>query len=113
MIEIQYEGRLPTINNYWLRSKNGNQYLSQLAKDFKEHMQYLLLKNGYEKITDGVSVEIEVSFKRAGRDIDNIVKPILDSVEGLIYDNDNQVDHIVIRRLKEKKDFLNIKISEI
>ena len=110
MIEIQYEGRLPTINNYWLRSKNGNQYLSQLAKDFKQYIQYICIKNDYERIYDRIIVIIDVSFKRAGRDIDNVVKPVLDSMEGFIYENDSQVDDVILHRLKDKRDFLNVRV---
>lgn len=32
------------------------------------------------------------------RDIDNLLKPVLDAFEGLIYDNDNQVDVILVYR---------------
>jgi crossover junction endodeoxyribonuclease RusA len=45
-----------------------------------------------------ISVEITHFFEGAPADVDNIVKPILDALKGLVYRDDRQITDLVSRR---------------
>ena len=93
----------PSVNNYWLDSGKGRKRLSKRARHFTAVMARFIHPCRY----DGkVSVNIEYAPPDAKtRDIDNIVKPIFDSLSkcGLILD-DKQVDKLVVERLPVEKD---------
>lgn len=93
----------PSVNNYWLDSGKGRKRLSKRALHFTAVMKRFINPCGY----DGkVSVNVQFAPPDAKtRDIDNIVKPIFDSISkcGLIQD-DKQVDELVVQRLPIQKD---------
>ena len=101
MCEIQIVP--PSVNNYWIKGANKTNRLSLRAKHFTAVMARFVNPCRY----DGkVSVNIEYAPPDAKkRDIDNIVKPIFDSLSkcGLILD-DKQVDKLVVERLPVEKD---------
>ena len=92
----------PSVNNYWLDSGKARKRLSKRAKHFTAVMKRFISPCRY----DGkVSVNVQFAPPDAKvRDIDNIVKPIFDSLSkcGLILD-DRQVDKLVVERLPVHK----------
>lgn len=88
----------PSVNNYWLDSGRAKKRLSKRALHFKAVMERFINPCRY----DGkVAVNIQFAPPDAKvRDIDNIVKPIFDSLSkcGLILD-DRQVEKLVVERL--------------
>lgn len=92
----------PSVNNYWLDSGKARKRLSKRAKHFTAVMKRFISSCRY----DGkVSVNVQFAPPDAKvRDIDNIVKPIFDSLSkcGLILD-DRQVDKLVVERLPVHK----------
>lgn len=93
----------PSVNNYWIDSGKAKKRLSKRALHFTAVMKRFINPCGY----DGkVSVNVQFAPPDAKtRDIDNIVKPIFDSLSkcGLIQD-DKQVDELVVQRLPIQKD---------
>ena len=92
----------PSVNAYWLQAGK-RRYISQRGRDFKLAVA---------KICDGLKTfgdqPIEVSivlFPRDKRllDIDNCCKAILDSMNGLMYDDDQQVWKLTVERGKKIK----------
>src|SRR5919198_1177213 len=49
-------------------------------------------------VDQDVSMEITHFFEGAPADVDNIAKPILDAIKGLVYVDDRQVSDLVCRR---------------
>ena len=47
---------------------------------------------------DAVRVEITNFFYGAAPDLDNMAKPILDALKGVLYDDDSQVSDLVCRK---------------
>ena len=45
-----------------------------------------------------ITVEITYLFEGAPADVDNIIKPILDAMEGVVFKNDSQITDLIIRR---------------
>ena len=88
----------PSVNTYY-RTHRGRMLLSEKGRKYKKHVKSLwalLPKFGDLRLM----VEI-YAFPpdRRKRDIDNIIKPVLDALEGAgVYDNDSQIDSLSIRR---------------
>jgi len=120
IIQLEVEGRIPTVNNMYSRNKAGKRFLSPLHRQFKEKIficAYAQIEDKskipiFKKDTK-ITLAIRVSFKKKHRDIDNIVKPIQDALKGLIYEDDSQINTLeVIRIDNEKKDRLEIVVCK-
>lgn len=92
----------PSVNNYWIDSGKAKKRLSKRAMHFTAVMKRFINPCGY-----GGKVSVNIQFAPPDaktRDIDNIVKPIFDSLSkcGLIQD-DKQVDELLVKRLPSEK----------
>ena len=102
MFELPYP---PTINNYYA-VVNGRKILSSRGRTFKSDAIIELFKQGAEKGLEGpYSIWIQVfPPDRRKRDIDNLVKPVLDSLTefGMISD-DSQVTDLRVTKYDRMK----------
>lgn len=90
----------PSVNRYWLTARGGRRFLSKQARLFKEQVKQLV---GNQQILTGpVSLSIDVFRPRKRGDLDNVMKAILDSFNGLLYKDDGQVVIIIARRHDDK-----------
>lgn len=103
MINIKL-GWPPTINTYWRSVRRGNRQavlLSEKGRKYKETSYWEMAEQGTPKGIEG-RVELLIDAyppDRRHRDLDNILKPILDVLEDYgVFVNDRQVDIILIRR---------------
>jgi crossover junction endodeoxyribonuclease RusA len=93
----------PSANHYLKRTRNGV-FRTKEANDYRETVQMLCLIERLEPLTGDVSLTIAVYRPRRAGDIDNVLKVMLDSLQGFLYENDRQVSHIDIRRYEDKSD---------
>lgn len=56
---------------------------------------------------DGFSIVITNYYSEMAPDVDNIIKPILDALQGVIYDDDSQVLQVTSRKVPLTED-LNV-----
>ena len=70
--------------------RNWRTYVRQAAK------KYWSIEN--KVFTDYVMVEINYFYEDVPLDIDNIIKPILDAIIGLVYLDDEQITDITVRK---------------
>lgn len=62
-----------------------------------------------------VAFEITVGLSNRGADIDNIIKPLLDTYQGIFEDfNDNKVYHLDVTKtiVKKGEEFIDITVKE-
>lgn len=90
----------PSINNYWIASDH-RRFISKRGVEFKQSVSEYVALHQLESFGDG-SVIVDIVLRpRDARlmDIDNCIKPILDSLQdaGLVY-NDKQVHRVSIMR---------------
>jgi len=106
----------PSVNNYWRATcKSGRQivYLSKSGLEFKNTMQKAMRCVYKDKPTKSpVSVYIWYHYKGRGKDIDNILKPILDSMNKLIFEDDSQIVSLTIKKKKSDKNLIEISVIE-
>ena len=90
----------PTMNTYW-RHCNGRHFISAKGKKFREDTVLTVMEEG-KPITQEGAVELEIFLwhpDRRKRDIDNVLKPILDALQAAgVYKDDQQVSRLEITR---------------
>ena len=94
----------PTVNTLYGNKANGKgRYLTDRGKEFKETVQLtcMLKKTGY--IEGEIVFSIDVFRPRKSGDLDNLIKSLQDSLEGICYKNDNQIVEIHARRFEDAK----------
>lgn len=111
-LELPYP---PSINHYYIRSAHGV-ILGAKGKSYRRDVSLLLhrYKNAYSQDKRlVVTINVFPPDKRK-RDIDNILKCLLDSLEyAQVYKNDNQIDMLtVIRRQNVTRGAVHIWITE-
>lgn len=87
----------PSVNSYWLQSGK-RRYISKRGVEFKKAVHAIL--DGVKGFGDApVEVSI-ILYPRDKRllDIDNISKAVLDSMNGIVFDDDQQVWKLTIER---------------
>jgi len=58
-----------------------------------------------------VSLSIVYMYNKKPKDIDNILKVLLDSLEGILFENDAQITELYIKKEKSKKNSISLEIS--
>jgi crossover junction endodeoxyribonuclease RusA len=93
----------PSINHYW-RNFRGRMVISREGRTFRENVCALLAGNGNgpRKPPAGGRIALMMDAfppDRRRRDLDNLLKPVLDALErGGEYQDDSQIDLILSRR---------------
>lgn len=87
------------------RGKFATMYMSKEGKDLKESYQWQL-KSQYKKkpLTGEIDLRVELFFgDERKRDIDNYNKILLDSMSGIIFEDDSQIQSMLIIKNKDKR----------
>ena len=94
----------PSVNAYWLTSGR-RKYLSKRGRDFKEQVQEYVIANQVPKLGD-IPIQVDIILRPRSKklmDIDNCGKAICDSLNGYLYEDDQQVWKITIERAEKIK----------
>jgi crossover junction endodeoxyribonuclease RusA len=89
----------PSINNYWIASGH-RRFISQRGRDFKNDVAAYCKEWRVPNYGDQ-PVWVEIILRPRSKklmDIDNCVKPILDSLIGIVYTDDVSVQQIIVKR---------------
>ncbi|APT75048.1 hypothetical protein LN42_01880 [Marinitoga sp. 1137] len=98
---IELEGIPPSVNHaYKKRGKGYGMFMSKTAKEFKEYASYVayqaMKKQKWTKIPRDENfyrMEIHFHFKnRKHPDPNNLLKVLIDSFEGIVFENDKNID---------------------
>jgi Holliday junction resolvase RusA-like endonuclease len=90
----------PSANTLYRTNKRNRIYKPAPIKDFNEYVKSVI--HFEELLTQNLKLEIEIFIMR-DRDIDNSLKILLDSFNGVIYKDDKQVIELNIRKIKITK----------
>lgn len=100
-------------NRYWRKFQN-RMVVSAEAKAYKSEVAVIANASGAQLMTGDVAIQLDV-FREAKRgDLDNQLKVIFDSLQGIVYENDNQVVEIHARRFDDKANpRVEVQITEV
>ena len=90
----------PSVNHCWARNRDGGMRLTDAGKEFRLSVQLVVNRAKVSKMAGRLSVEIiACPPDKRRRDIDNLVKAVLDALQHAdLYDDDNQIDDLRICR---------------
>ena len=91
----------PSANRYW-RVVNGRPIVSKAAREYKIEAGWKAKAQGQQIMVGPVSVTIAVYRPQKRGDLDNLLKVILDALNGIAYDDDAQIVEIKARRFDDK-----------
>lgn len=96
--------------------KHGNMYKTPLARDYQEGIRQVLKDNGVEMFPDDDRLKVDLCFRFARKyqiDLDNMFKPLLDALQGVVYKNDSQIYSISATKEFASVDEIEIEIRSI
>lgn len=93
----------PSVNHYWrsvpaTRSRRAMVLISEEGRRFKTRCRLAAQVQCPAPIAGDVSLTAVVYFRDRRRDLDNVLKPLLDALKGVVYEDDRQVAHLDFRR---------------
>ena len=105
----------PSINRYY-RHVGRRVLISREGREYRRAICGLLAGGGSPPITGRIALAMDAfPPDRRRRDLDNIQKPLLDSLEhGGVYENDSQIDVLITRRCEPVDGGrLNVRVNEL
>lgn len=105
----------PTVNTYYTVVR-GRKILGKRGRQFKKDAKDLL---AVQKLPSSQTGRISVTINanppdRRKRDLDNLLKPILDCLSEVVFEDDSQIDDLrIIRREVVKGGDIRVYITEI
>lgn len=91
----------PSSNRYWRTSKEGFTFVSTEAKDYKRRVAFIA---GLDTlIYSEVSVTLRIFRERRAGDLDNKLKVLFDSLQGVVIADDKQIVEIHAFRFDDRK----------
>ncbi|MCI5969153.1 RusA family crossover junction endodeoxyribonuclease, partial [Helicobacter sp.] len=103
----------PSVNHYWLGS-GYHRYISKSGIEFKRALA--LSAKASKVIITKKQVRLSIIWHKKDkrrRDIDNILKPILDALNGIAYYDDSQVTELFVKRQQGAQECLEITIKQL
>lgn len=103
----------PSANRYWRRGGNST-YVSDEAQEYKDAVSRQVSAVGkreggkrvgpLEPLAGEIAVTVRVYRARRSGDLDNRLKVLLDSLQGVAYVSDSQIVEIHAERFEDKSD---------
>ena len=103
MIELPFP---PSANRYWRTTVRGSRPVTYKSNDARVYLKDVAARCMVDRVRplDGpVAVDIVAHFPTKAGDLDNILKVLLDSLEGFFYQDDKQVHHITAVRQLDRE----------
>lgn len=83
----------PSANRYWRKTFQGRVYVSEEAKAYRQEVGLLTLRSP-KPLKGQISVTIRFYRARKSGDLDNRLKILFDVLQGLVYEDDEQIIEI-------------------
>lgn len=97
----------PSINHYWRHTAKGKFVITYISGEGKKYRKNVLKMLATHNNTLAGRLRVSVAAyppDRRKRDLDNVFKCLLDSLEhAKVYEDDNQIDYLSIERKEVRK----------
>lgn len=109
----------PSVNTYWRHPSRGplagRHLISQEGRAYREAIRAHVAESSFGKITGPVAVDIEAFFPdRRKRDLDNILKSLLDSLTHAgVWEDDSQIVDLRIRKGATIAGMVKVQINQV
>jgi len=102
---------IPSVNHYFKSDRTGRKWVTKEAKEFKERVRESA--RHFKKIDGDIYLSFTWYAKKKGRgDLDNKFKCVLDSLNGIAYNDDKQVVRLFAeKRINQGFDGLEIMVD--
>lgn len=86
-----------------------------ISKEGQEYRKNILdAINNQDKIYGDIIFKVVCSFKdRRKRDLDNILKPLIDCLKNVVFEDDDRIIEIQAKKIITDKEYLEIEISNV
>ena len=90
----------PSVNHYTKAGRHGRRYLPKNVVAFKQEARRIIAVHApQEPSKNRLVVKAIFSFKdNRRRDLDNYLKVTLDSLQGIVFADDSQIDVLLVKR---------------
>ena len=90
----------PTVNTYWRHLRKYHRtIISKAGRRYKDEVRAALANQGATKLKGRIALRIIAYMPdKRKRDLDNILKALLDALSPHLYEDDSQIDEIRILR---------------
>lgn len=114
---FQYEMPIKPISlhKYYGLVKN-RQYITKEGKEYQTSIRNFIDINYPNKICYDKPVSLYIEFgltNKRKNDVDNLLKPLLDALNKIIYKDDSLIFDLHVRKFIQERDFINIEIKEM
>ena len=94
----------PTMNHYWCRGRYGT-FISAKGRNFRRSVGIIVAAYRVESLEGPLAIGITmIPPDNRRRDIDNILKPLLDALQHAgCYEDDSQIVHLNIHKNEPQK----------
>lgn len=93
----------PSANRYW-RNYRGRMVVSDEAREYKGQAGWLAKEAGCYPLAGPVGIVLHVYRARRAGDLDNFGKCLLDSLQGVAFENDSQIVELHAHRHDDPAD---------
>ena len=88
----------PSVNACY-RASGRRVYKSKRLREYEQEMLEYFETHDHRLMTGRLKLEVSVFFRtNRKRDLDNILKSLIDSLEGRLFENDEQIYELVVRK---------------
>jgi crossover junction endodeoxyribonuclease RusA len=94
----------PSINSYW-RANGHRRFISKEGRKFREDVVAYLLENQIPNLGT-IPLQVTIALRPRDKrktDIDNRIKAVLDALESFVFEDDCQVEKLVVFRAEPIK----------
>ena len=97
--------KFPSLNHTYVRNINRT-FKSKEVKEYQQTLadvvKYSMLSKKFTMIPKTTFITLELSFyvKNIHRDLDNMLKSTIDSLQGILFENDKQIIKLVAYKFK-------------
>lgn len=94
---------MPPSANAYYRSVRGRVVKSEEARAYQLEAGWTAKIEGFQPVTGDITVSLDVYRPRKSGDLDNCLKVLLDSLNGIAWFDDGQITAIHARRFDDKE----------